>query len=94
MTKLLSLVALGSLLISGIVAGPTFAQSGKNETPKSKQDGQRPEFVDKYNKRHATQNPLVGDAISHVDVFDAQGKQFSTKNLDGKYSVLVFGCLT
>jgi cytochrome oxidase Cu insertion factor (SCO1/SenC/PrrC family) len=94
MKNLISLFSLSALLISGIVAAPACAQTDDSEKPKSKQDRKRPEFVDTYNQRHATQKPLVGDTISPVDLFDAEGNRFSTKNLAGKYSVLVFGCLT
>ncbi len=54
----------------------------------------RPEFAEMYNKRHAKQKPVVGDTLDEVGLFDAAGKKFSTKNLKGKHTVLVFGCLT
>ena len=38
--------------------------------------------------------PEVGSALPDVTVFDAEGAEFSTKTLQGHYSVLVFGCLT
>lgn len=38
--------------------------------------------------------PSVGSTIPNVDLFDEQGKPFSTASLRGHYSVLVFGCLT
>jgi cytochrome oxidase Cu insertion factor (SCO1/SenC/PrrC family) len=32
--------------------------------------------------------------MPEVTVFDADGKPFETASLKGKYSVVVFGCLT
>jgi|TARA_B100000700_G_scaffold35885_1_gene34996 cytochrome oxidase Cu insertion factor (SCO1/SenC/PrrC family) len=37
---------------------------------------------------------LLGSQLPEVSVFDEQGKPFSTRQLSGKYTVLVFGCLT
>ena len=56
--------------------------------------GQKTEFVDGYNARHARKKPVVGDSLKDVKLFDAEGKKFSTKTLKGKHTVLVFGCLT
>ena len=36
----------------------------------------------------------VGSPMPEVTVFDEDGKPFETAALKGKYSVLVFGCLT
>jgi len=52
------------------------------------------EFVDTYNARHLKRKPLVGEIPKPVQVFDSQGKKFSTDSLRGKHSVVVFGCLT
>ncbi len=38
--------------------------------------------------------PAVGTMLPDVTVFDDQGKKFSTAQLRGHHSVLVFGCLT
>ena len=54
----------------------------------------RQEFMDAYNARHLKENPRIGETLEDVDVFDAAGKKFSTENFKGKYTVLVFGCLT
>ena len=35
-----------------------------------------------------------GDPFPAVEVYDAAGKPFNTKNLTGQYTVLVNGCLT
>lgn len=36
----------------------------------------------------------VGSPMPEVSVFDEEGKAFETASLKGKYSVVVFGCLT
>lgn len=36
----------------------------------------------------------IGDPFPAVGVFDEAGKPFSTKSLQGQYTVLVNGCLT
>jgi cytochrome oxidase Cu insertion factor (SCO1/SenC/PrrC family) len=38
--------------------------------------------------------PEVGSAVDDVEIFDEAGKPFSTGGLKGRYTVLVFGCLT
>lgn len=37
---------------------------------------------------------LQGQELPEVSVFTAEGKPFSTAKLRGRYTVLVFGCLT
>lgn len=37
---------------------------------------------------------MVGSQLPVVSAFDENGKPFSTEQLHGSYSVLVFGCLT
>lgn len=56
--------------------------------------GQVKEFDETYNERYSTQLPLVGATIPNVSAFDAQGKPFELESTRGKYTVLVFGCLT
>ena len=55
---------------------------------------QQVEFVEAYNKRHAGTKPVVGDTLDEVKLFDAEGNPFSTRDMRGKHTVLVFGCLT
>lgn len=38
--------------------------------------------------------PAVGDALPDVTVYTPDGKPFKTAELRGRYTVLVFGCLT
>lgn len=38
--------------------------------------------------------PLVGEPLPEVELFDIDGKPFSTASMKGHYTVLTFGCLT
>jgi len=38
--------------------------------------------------------PQVGSSLPDVNVYDANGREFSLTELKGQYAVLVFGCLT
>lgn len=39
-------------------------------------------------------DPNVGDMLPDVELFDADGHPIRLHSLDGKYKVIVFGCLT
>jgi len=55
---------------------------------------QTPEFVDKYNKKFLKRDPKIGTEVKEVSVFDEQGKTMQLGSTRGKYTVLIFGCLT
>jgi cytochrome oxidase Cu insertion factor (SCO1/SenC/PrrC family) len=38
--------------------------------------------------------PAPGEMLPDVTVYDAAGKEFPLRSLRGRYTVLVFGCLT
>ena len=57
-------------------------------------NGQQVEFTKQYNTRHLQQEPRLGWKLKNVSAFDSDGKEFQLSALRGKYSVLVFGCLT
>jgi cytochrome oxidase Cu insertion factor (SCO1/SenC/PrrC family) len=40
------------------------------------------------------QAPALGQPLPDVKLYTADGKEFSTSQLKGSYTVLVFGCLT
>ena len=52
------------------------------------------EFVDKYNKKFLKKEPKIGDTVKEVSVFDDLGKPMKLNSAQGKYTVLIFGCLT
>lgn len=52
------------------------------------------EFADRYEKMFASRKPKVGDQIPDIIAFDERGKELSLSSTNGKYRVIVFGCLT
>ena len=52
------------------------------------------EFADRYDERFRTMKPLVGEMLPAVKAWDANGEEFDFAQARGKYTVLVFGCLT
>ena len=71
-------------------------QGNPNKNPGGPENGTKPvvEFADKYNKMFSEKDPKVGDTISGVAAYDESGKPFNLDQLQGNYTVLVFGCLT
>ena len=61
--------------------------------------GHRPEQGGQSGRSQVTtsfqrSSPGIGEALPEVTVYTADGKKFSTSQLKGSYTVLVFGCLT
>ena len=52
------------------------------------------EWTAKYDARFLKQDPQVGTTIPDVAAFDGNGKPFQLSSTRGKYTVIVFGCLT
>lgn len=65
------------------VAGTGLAQDG----PQRRLGGSRGGFSQ-------SGFPAVGDVLPDVSAYDADGKSFKLRSVKGKYTVLVFGCLT
>ncbi|MEM7457427.1 MAG: hypothetical protein AAF456_24040 [Planctomycetota bacterium] len=53
-----------------------------------------PEFVESYNRRFLTQPPALGSELPDLTVFAEDGSEFEVSATRGRYTVLVFGCLT
>lgn len=79
--QLVSHVAAASMLALSSVA---LAQPGGNG------EGRRPQLP----KLLRDDAPKVGDALPDVQMFTDTGDEFRTSLLKGKYTVIVFGCLT
>lgn len=45
-------------------------------------------------EQFAEKSPKVGEVLPNVKAFDEQGRPVELKDLRGKYTVLVFGCIT
>ena len=52
------------------------------------------EFAEHYEKIFAAEDPQVGEKISNISAFDGDGNALQLGELNGRYAVLVFGCLT
>ena len=52
------------------------------------------EFVDSYNESFLKRPPLIGETVPDVSVWTEKGEPMEFKQTRGKYTVLVFGCLT
>ncbi len=52
------------------------------------------EFTTRYDRRHLDRDPKIGAALPDVEAFDEDGQPFLLAGTRGKYTVLVFGCLT
>ena len=71
-----------------------MSEPGAGGTESAKKAKPIIEFADKYNRDFAEKDPRVGETLPAVSAFDEQGQPFDLDQLKGKYSVLVFGCLT
>ena len=54
----------------------------------------QPDVAGRRAKSRSFHLPPVGSLLPDVTVYDEQGAEFSTRQLQGHYTVLVFGCLT
>lgn len=52
------------------------------------------EFAERYERRFASRNPLLGTTVDNVTAYDESGDPFELASTRGKHTVLVFGCLT
>lgn len=78
-------------------AGVSFGQNTdkKDTAKKEKVSAKKPESPrERVNRRFAAKTPPIGAPLPDVSGYDADGKPFKLRSLQGNYSVLVFGCLT
>lgn len=52
------------------------------------------EFEASYNARFLKSHPLLGTEVSDTELYAADGSPFKLSSARGKYTVVVFGCLT
>ena len=71
------------LLVTVLGTGSTDAQGNRNSQSRLPSTG-----------GFAQQAPGIGQPLPELTLYTAEGKEFSTSQLKGSYTVLVFGCLT
>ena len=64
-----------------LLPGLTFAQGSQ-------------EFVDSSNRRYLNRDPKIGSLVPDIQAWDATGNEFQLGSTRGKYTVIIFGCLT
>ncbi len=65
----------------------------KTEKPEAEKP-EAVEFVDQYEKKFAARDPKLGQTMPDASAFDENGNPFQLNQTRGKYTVIVFGCLT
>jgi len=60
----------------------------------AKQPRKNVEFEEKYNREFRQRDPKIGTTVPDLTAFDEQGEPFAWESTRGKYTVVVFGCLT
>lgn len=72
------------LMSTLLLALPLLAQQGRqNGSP-------RGEMMSRFSQAA----PEIGQKLPRLEAFDSKGNPWNTDQLKGKYTVLVFGCLT
>ena len=67
-------------LLAAILTSPSLAQ--------------KVEFVEGMNRRFLGKDPKIGSVVEEVTAFTSEGEEFKLGSTRGKYTVLIFGCLT
>ena len=67
------------------------AAESQTRRPRS---SQRPEWTEMYDRRFRESTPMLDDYAPEVSAFDEHGNEFDLSSTRGKYTVIVFGCLT
>lgn len=80
-------------MLSVLLSGTSIHQAIAQDTTGTDQP-QKLEWTARYNQRFLARSPLLNKPAPDVSVFDEQGNTFSLSRTQGKYTVLVFGCLT
>tara|TARA_R110002072_G_scaffold271038_2_gene430981 strand:- start:107944 stop:108216 length:273 start_codon:yes stop_codon:yes gene_type:complete len=73
-------------------AGDSVAQRPSQTRPEGRASGSRPGSVGSSTLERSGLN--VGQRMPDVTIYDEDGEKFPLSRTKGKYSVLVFGCLT
>ena len=89
MNRKLAYLAALATLIAGMQSNSVMAQERKvPDTPPDMQ------WTEVYDKMFVERTPLIGEFAPSAKAFDEHGEKFKMSSLEGKYTVIVFGCLT
>ena len=80
---LLRTLVMAGLITSTLSISSGYAQGNRNSQSRGRSTG-----------GFDQQAPAIGQPLPDVKLNTADGKEFSTSQLKGSYTVLVFGCLT
>ena len=80
---LLRTLVMAGLITSTLSISSGHAQGNRNSQSRGRSTG-----------GFDQQAPAIGQPLPDVKLYTADGKEFSTSQLKGSYTVLVFGCLT
>ena len=83
-----------ALLLLGFCISCLNAQSNKSSEQKSATSPKIVEFTESYDKRFLKRDPKIGTRLPNVQAFDERGEPLELDSTRGKYTVVVFGCLT
>jgi cytochrome oxidase Cu insertion factor (SCO1/SenC/PrrC family) len=95
------LIACAVLLVCGTLTASLTAQEQESSATEKPQDStqqvaprQPLEWTERYDQLFRERSPIVGDYAPDVSAWDEYGNEFELSATSGKYTVLVFGCLT
>ncbi len=80
---LLRTLVMAGFITSTLSISSGYAQGNRNSQSRGRSTG-----------GFDQQAPAIGQPLPNVKLYTADGKEFSTSQLKGSYTVLVFGCLT
>ena len=73
---------------------PETAKAVEDDLDKDDQVEELVEWTVGYDRMFVDRTPILDDDAPDVGAFDEQGNPFELSDTFGKYTVLVFGCLT
>ena len=97
---LLSLTYAVIAFSAAVLFSPFQVQGQEKQKDQAKQEEQqeqekpKKEFESKYNEKFLKESSFLGQQAPDPEGFDAEGNPFRLSQARGKYTVVVFGCLT
>lgn len=85
-------LAVTLVMIPGLTGIATAQKRG--DTRSRTRRGQSGSARSRLNRRFSESGPAVGEMLPNLSAYDADRHPFSLRSVRGRYTVLVFGCLT